>query len=652
MDINATSFSGKLLDILSAISESQFVAFDLELSGIPTNRRKPNSAKQTLQERYEEIKQAAERYQILQVGLTCVRESRRPVNADGSQEIETVYTVQPYNFNISPLLPERMGVERIFSFQSGAAEFLVQHGFRIDLPFTEGVPYLSRDEAKLAEERGYAKMEKRALPDIDLSKPGDATAVEFMDDVRHAIQEWQKKGKPNYLDIDPGVRQVPEQEHQAVLSKFEMRLVHQLVRAEFPKLQSFGKRGYVQIVRLDETRELAWQKEKRGKITEGIAERTGFRWIVEWLAGSDMSQIDVKSFARNPSTGEAACVDLQYLQSRWNRAKDLMKMRRPILVGHNLFIDLIYLYRTFLGPLPQTVEEYASIIHRLFPRVMDTKYIATHNVGRIKPDSSLDSLHMVLSVTHPAHKKYDAITAYHEAGYDSLLTACVLIRLSTKLEALGSYEDAEKKLASENSTVEDDVEKSSSDDCETAEQESGLASLLSKRLSIASGAIASVTSSLFGSSSTVNAPKEKKRKKKGKNKNRNGNKTATQAASRFSQPNVFDQLQDVTEDSQHSELEDGAVMPDTSFTKDAHVLEPLTHDTNDTLDAPEWEMPDTVVMPVKVFIPAQLSDREVQLSSTMPSLKSDFWRIYENKLRVFGTEEEVCLLKAEKERSY
>ena len=192
MDINATSFYGNLLDVFTTISESQFVSFDLELSGVSSKPQRPNDTTQTLQERYEEIKQAAERYQILQIGLTCVREVSRVVTSEGGQEPELVYGVQPYNFNLSPLLPERMGVERIFSFQSGAAEFLIQRGFRIELPFTEGVPYLSRDEAKLAKERQYARLDRGALPDIDLTKPEDATAVEFVDDVRRAIREWQK----------------------------------------------------------------------------------------------------------------------------------------------------------------------------------------------------------------------------------------------------------------------------------------------------------------------------------------------------------------------------------------------------------------------------------------------------------------------------
>lgn len=203
MDINAASFLGNLLDIFTAISESQFVSFDLELSGIPSKQWRPNGNKQTLQERYEEVKHAAERYQILQIGLTCVREVNRPVRSGESPDMEIVYGVQPYNFNLSPLLPERMGVERIFSFQSGAAQFLIEHGFRMDLPFTHGVPYLSRDEAKLVKATAYAKIEERgALPDIDLSKPEDVAAVDFMEDVRRAIKAWQKSGKVRFSGLD------------------------------------------------------------------------------------------------------------------------------------------------------------------------------------------------------------------------------------------------------------------------------------------------------------------------------------------------------------------------------------------------------------------------------------------------------------------
>lgn len=67
--------------MLEAIGNAHFVAFDLELSGIQSrqfnstrHRDAGQEGKQTLQQRYEELKGAAQRYQILQVGLTCVEE--------------------------------------------------------------------------------------------------------------------------------------------------------------------------------------------------------------------------------------------------------------------------------------------------------------------------------------------------------------------------------------------------------------------------------------------------------------------------------------------------------------------------------------------------------------------------------------------------
>ncbi len=82
MEVTSHTFQSQVLSILGAISRSHFVSFDLELSGISGKqfKAKPTGqnedGKQTLQQRYEETKAAAERYQILQLGLTCVEEDR------------------------------------------------------------------------------------------------------------------------------------------------------------------------------------------------------------------------------------------------------------------------------------------------------------------------------------------------------------------------------------------------------------------------------------------------------------------------------------------------------------------------------------------------------------------------------------------------
>ena len=111
MDVTAASFPHHLLLLLIAISESDFVTFDLELSGIPSRMKgKPRPRDQaTLEDRYQETKASAEQYQILQVGLTCAR----------FDYIANKYVLRPYNINISPLLEERVDFEREVTFQSG-----------------------------------------------------------------------------------------------------------------------------------------------------------------------------------------------------------------------------------------------------------------------------------------------------------------------------------------------------------------------------------------------------------------------------------------------------------------------------------------------------------------------------------------------------
>ena len=83
MDINLSNFHARLPLLLRAISNAHFVSIDLELSGIPghqINRLRVGTrhagGKATLQERYEDTKKAAEKYQVLQLGITCVEEHK------------------------------------------------------------------------------------------------------------------------------------------------------------------------------------------------------------------------------------------------------------------------------------------------------------------------------------------------------------------------------------------------------------------------------------------------------------------------------------------------------------------------------------------------------------------------------------------------
>ena len=79
MDIQKSHFTQELVRIIEHVADSHFVAFDLEFSGVAGRRKALPGGKRdklTLQEMYDDVKEAAEKYQILQVGLTVVKEDK------------------------------------------------------------------------------------------------------------------------------------------------------------------------------------------------------------------------------------------------------------------------------------------------------------------------------------------------------------------------------------------------------------------------------------------------------------------------------------------------------------------------------------------------------------------------------------------------
>jgi poly(A)-specific ribonuclease len=664
MDIDKSSFPSRLLDVLEAIAEAHFVSFDLELSGVPVKgQAKEKPGKPSLQERYLETKKAAEQYQILQIGLTCVKDD----------VLKGAYVCKPFNFNLSPVIEERLDVDRTFSFHSGAAEFLLGVGFKFDLPFTSGVPYLSRDEAQLADERATARNDRSSFTDIEI-KPEDVQALEFLKRVRSEVDGWLKTGQPSAHSVVIGPLETNEDANPE-LNRFERRLVHQIVRAEYPDLVSIPNRGLVRVSRLDPEREEYIKAQRKREVQERIVRQTGFRWIVEALCGNPPDGIDVRSFAQTPG-GVPGFVDLDMLKSRFNRAKHMIRNKKTALFGHNLFLDLIYFYRTFIGALPDTVDEFGALIHELFPIIVDTKYMATHNCGDINPQSSLEQIAERLAeqqkpavITHEHHNKYTDTTAFHEAGYDSMLTAEIAVRLSAKLELAGSHGSEEPQntipptppdvdgggVQLDNNTPSvinsaiDSVKgllqspfnllsggQTNTPDQQTIEQTTQSSNQQTSKDSLA----AQITELDITSNESTTSKKSKKKKKKNKkSKTTNAATTPPTQGGRFAHATAFDQLQDTLTSTSDEDIP----TPEEILEFDAlpsdndPVVADGVADTDGISEAQAWD-----TIPEVEEAKVEWGEREV--GSVMPDFKSGFWKVYGNKLRVFGTQEGVAVL--------
>lgn len=104
----------------------------------------------------------------------------------------------------------------------------------------------------------------------------------------------------------------------------------------------------------------------------------GFRYLFEALAGGSFTP-KAQHHWTTPARPQPGLGGYGYHRPKFDISKceEALKKSRPSIIGHNIFYDLVFIYRTFFGPLPDDLDEFLSEIHELFPRIIDTKYLAT-----------------------------------------------------------------------------------------------------------------------------------------------------------------------------------------------------------------------------------------------------------------------------------
>lgn len=119
-------------------------------------------------------------------------------------------------------------------------------------------------------------------------------------------------------------------------------------------------------------------------------------------------------------------------------------LQKKLLVGHNIYQDLFYLIRQFFQPLPEEYAAFKNLVHSIFPNILDTKFLCTHDQLSPLINSSVlcDVLRDVrkeefcLPNFLPAGEEFgyslDDDKA-HEAGYDSLICGVCFIGMAKQI---------------------------------------------------------------------------------------------------------------------------------------------------------------------------------------------------------------------------
>ena len=324
------------------------------------------------------------------------------------QDLDTnKYIARTYNFFICPR--SFASVDDRFGCQASSLEFLMRYNFDFNKFLYKGISYLNYEQ----EERL-----RRDLLEGALIKPLDRN-IPFQDEekIREICGElasWVNQSKVgDSKEVELGL-----------VAPF---VLHVEIRRKFPLLWSYstGNIFFVKKVSPDEKLELEKGESEKELAKKLLDTMLGFTKVIRHIVSS----------------------------------------HKPI-IGHNCLLDLIKIYKQFIGPVPGTYKQFKEEIHSLFPCIFDTKHICysvKKRISKVHPDlehvfssSNLNLLHEVLvqrndtytlwspTVIHDTKfDAYERAATPHEAGYDAFLAGFCFIKIG-HLAATISYMDIKK----------------------------------------------------------------------------------------------------------------------------------------------------------------------------------------------------------------
>ncbi|KAL1606599.1 hypothetical protein SLS60_004004 [Paraconiothyrium brasiliense] len=204
---------------------------------------------------------------------------------------------------------------------------------------------------------------------------------------------------------------------------------------------------------------------------------------------------------------------------------------------------------------------------------------------------------LTVTATHLKHPKYHEAAMFHEAGYDSLLTATILLRLSAKLNA-----DRQKPDGASEASVKTAVEQANGHKKPPMLNKFPVPQPSPDRQQSSQSEIL-----------IVKKKTQKTKSSKGKSNN------TSLAQSRFQTRNAFEQLS-LDDQSSPSEDDQGGVAVDNSDTMHSWQDEVYEPDTSG-------------------WVPIEQKQRKPK--EMIPAWDGEFWQTFGNTLRVYGTEEAV-----------
>nr|XP_022318023.1 poly(A)-specific ribonuclease PARN-like isoform X1 [Crassostrea virginica] len=405
MEVTRKNFSSVLPEVEKAINEADFLSVDTEFSGLHASNSFHISPLDTPEERYHKLRKGSSDFLVFQVGLCTFCYDKE----------NSTYEAKPFNFYVFPKPYSRAAPDCRFLCQSSSIDFLASQGFDFNKVFKEGIPYLtSMQESELRdflEERHkqYTQFSSPAFVTPDSGAEAVTTKgpieipeehKEFIEGICNNIQEFLDKEGEESLSLPS-------------CNGFVRKLIYQTVRQRFQSRVHLGaktnekKQRLIVVTRIKSEDEMKKKElEKQSTELAELEDAVGFSKVIRLISQSG-----------------------------------------KLVVGHNMFMDLVHLLHRFCSKLPENYQEFKAMAKCVFPKILDTKLMAnTTPCKELLPSSVLGDL--LKHIYSPPFKKPEVVipenfprydiddSNLHEAAYDAYITGICFTGMSSFLGGL------------------------------------------------------------------------------------------------------------------------------------------------------------------------------------------------------------------------
>ncbi|XP_033091579.1 poly(A)-specific ribonuclease PARN isoform X6 [Trachypithecus francoisi] len=318
---------------------------------------------------------------------------------------DSKYITKSFNFYVFPKPFNRSSPDVKFVCQSSSIDFLASQGFDFNKVFRNGIPYLNQEEERqLREQYDEKRSQANGAGALSYVSPNTSKCPvtipedqkKFIDQVVEKIEDLLQSEENKNLNLEP-------------CTGFQRKLIYQTLSWKYPKgihvetLETEKKERYIVISKVDEEERKRREQQKHAKEQEELNDAVGFSRVIHAIANSG-----------------------------------------KLVIGHNMLLDVMHTVHQFYCPLPADLSEFKEMTTCVFPRLLDTKLMAsTQPFKDIINNTSLAELEKRLKETPfnpPKVESAEGFPSYdtaseqlHEAGYDAYITGLCFISMANYL---------------------------------------------------------------------------------------------------------------------------------------------------------------------------------------------------------------------------